>query len=127
MRIARLDHFVLTVSDAEATVEFYARVLGMKPVTFGGGRRALAFGDQKINLHELGSEHLPNARNAGSGTADVCFICDAPLDAVVEHLERAEVEIELGPAGADGAQGPLESVWLRDPDGNLIELSNRRR
>ncbi len=97
----------------------------MEAVAFAGGRRALRFGDQKINLDEVESEHLPNALHAGSGTADLCFLTSTPLDAVAARLKALDVEIEKGPAPADGARWPLQSVWFRDPDGNLIEVANR--
>jgi len=124
-QIAALDHLVLTVRDIAATVDFYERAIGMRSFTFAGGTRtALAFGDQKINLHELGAEYLPNARAAGPGTADFCLLTPTPLDAVVAHLERMGIAVEQGPDRADGARAPLRSIWLRDPDGNLVELAN---
>jgi len=125
MRVAALDHIVLTVRDIAATVEFYERVLGLVPVTFANGTRtALAFGVQKINLHEQGHEFLPNARNARPGSADMCLLTKTPLHEVVAHLRARGVEIEHGPDAADGAQEPLRSLWIRDPDGNLVELAN---
>jgi catechol 2,3-dioxygenase-like lactoylglutathione lyase family enzyme len=125
IRVEAIDHLVLTVRDLSVTIDFYELVLGMEAVSFAGDRRALRFGDQKINLHEVEREHLPNARNAGDGTADLCFLTSTPLEAVVERLSALEVEIEEGPAPADGARGPLRSVWFRDPDGNLIEVANQ--
>jgi catechol 2,3-dioxygenase-like lactoylglutathione lyase family enzyme len=126
IRIEDLDHFVLTVRDIDATTSFYERVLGMRAFTFAdGARTAIAFGEHKINLHEVGREHLPNARDAGPGSADVCFLTATPLEEVVDHLAALEVPIEHGPDAADGARGPLRSVWFRDPDGNLIEVANR--
>lgn len=123
--ISDLDHLVLTVRDLGATVSFYERVLGMRAFTFAGGTRtALAFGTQKINLHEYGHEHLPNAREARPGSADFCLLTDTPLDDVVAHLAELDIDIEHGPDAADGARGPLRSIWLRDPDGNLVELAN---
>lgn len=123
--VASIDHVVLTVRDVEATVAFYERVLGMHGIWFaGGGRRALAFGAQKLNLHEAGREHTPNASSAGPGTADLCLLTATPLDEILDHLQAEGVEVEQGPSTADGAQGPLQSIWLRDPDGNLIEVSN---
>jgi catechol 2,3-dioxygenase-like lactoylglutathione lyase family enzyme len=125
-RITDLDHLVLTVRDPDVTASFYERVLGMRPFTFADGTRtALAFGRHKINLHQVGREHLPNAREARPGSADLCFLTDTPLDDVVAHLGELGVSIEHGPDAADGARGPLRSVWFRDPDGNLIELANR--
>ena len=126
MNILGLDHVVLTVRDLEATIDFYGRALGMRAVSFARGkRRALAFGDQKINLHLLGAEFMPNARVAGPGTADLCFLTDTPLEQAVARLESEGVDIEHGPAAAEGARGPLLSVWFRDPDGNLVEVANR--
>ncbi len=125
IRVDAIDHVVLTVRDLSVTIDFYELVLGMEAIAFAGGRRALRFGDQKINLHELGNEHLPNARHAGPGTADLCLLTPTPLDSVVARLRALDVDIEAGPAPADGALGPLLSVWFRDPDGNLIEVANR--
>ncbi len=123
MRIERLDHLVLTVADLEATVDFYGRVLGMRPETFGEGRRALRFGDQKINLHLAGHEFEPKAERPTPGSADLCFVTDTPLEVVQRHLVEAGVEIEEGPVSRTGAIGPIRSVYLRDPDRNLIEIS----
>lgn len=123
MRVERLDHLVLTVADIDATVDFYSRVLGMAPVTFGAGRRALTFGDSKINLHQAGHEFEPRARQATPGSADVCLIIDRTIDQVVDQLTQLSVAIEVGPVDRTGAKGPIRSVYLRDPDGNLIELS----
>lgn len=124
MRVARIDHVVLTVADLERTLSFYQRVLGMTPVTFGEGRRALAFGDQKLNLHQAGREFEPKARRPTPGAVDVCFTTDVPLDEVIAHLRAESVVIELGPVAKVGARGPLRSVYFRDPDGNLVEVSN---
>lgn len=125
--LARLDHLVLTVADVEATCSFYQRVLGMRPVTFGEGRRALAFGQQKINLHPAGAEFEPHAARPVPGSADLCFIAETPLDQVTAHLQTCGVDIEEGPVARTGAEGPIRSVYFRDPDGNLIEVSNRIR
>ncbi len=126
MRVARLDHVVLTVRDLDATTAFYERVLGMRRIEFAGGTRvALAFGEQKLNLHEQGSEFLPNAREARPGSADLCLLVETPLDQVLAHLRSQGVALEHGPDGADGATGPLRSVWIRDPDGNLVELAEK--
>ncbi|WP_371405615.1 VOC family protein [Kribbella sp. NBC_00662] len=124
MRIDRLDHLVLTVADVDATVDFYQRVLGMEPVTFKGGRRALTFGNSKINLHQSGHEFEPKAARPGPGTADLCFIVDEPIDQIRAELAEHGVEIEEGPVERTGATGPILSVYFRDPDQNLIELSN---
>jgi catechol 2,3-dioxygenase-like lactoylglutathione lyase family enzyme len=127
MNVARLDHLVLTVADVDRTCEFYESVLGMRRITFGDGRTAMRFGDQKLNLHQHGNEVFPNARHAAPGTADLCFILETPIEQVVAELEAAGVPIELGPAEKDGALGPITSVYIRDPDENLIELSNYPR
>jgi catechol 2,3-dioxygenase-like lactoylglutathione lyase family enzyme len=124
MKVNRLDHLVLTVADLEATTGFYQRVLGMEAVTFKGGRRALAFGTSKINLHQVGHEFEPKAARPGPGTADLCFIVDEPVEQVRTELVALGVEIEDGPVERTGATGPILSVYLRDPDGNLVELSN---
>ncbi|MDX6348784.1 MAG: hypothetical protein QOF84_3574 [Streptomyces sp.] len=123
MRIDRLDHLVLTVADIQATIGFYSRVLGMEPVTFGDGRRALAFGDSKINLHQVGHELDPRARRPTRGSADLCFIVRTPLEQVLAELISKGIRVEEGPVKRTGALGPIESVYLRDPDGNLIEIS----
>ncbi|GAA4633977.1 VOC family protein [Actinoallomurus vinaceus] len=119
----RLDHLVLTVADIDRTVDFYTRVLGMEPVTFGAGRKALNFGPHKINLHRQGAEFEPKAARPTPGSADLCLITETPIDAVVRHLEDCGVPIEEGPVARTGAQGPITSVYFRDPDGNLIEVS----
>jgi len=124
MNIDRVDHFVLTVADVDATCDFYSRVLGMDVVIFGQGRKALSFGTQKINLHQHHREFEPKARQPTPGSGDFCLITSAPLDEVVEHLKRCHVSIEDGPVARTGAQGPIESVYFRDPDGNLVEVSH---
>ena len=124
MRIQRIDHVVLTVADLEKTIQFYERVLGMTGVAFGEGRRALAFGDQKLNLHQAGREFEPKARQPTRGAIDICFTTDTPLDQVAAHLLDCSVAIELGPVEKTGARRPLRSLYFRDPDGNLIEVSN---
>ena len=124
MQIERLDHLVMTVADIEATCAFYARVMGMQVVTFGMGRKALAFGQQKINLHERGKEFEPKANVPTPGSADLCFIASTPISEVIRHLNEECIEIILGPVKRTGAMGQLESVYFRDPDGNLIEISN---
>jgi Raf kinase inhibitor-like YbhB/YbcL family protein len=123
MRIARADHFVLTVRDIDATVEWYRTVLGMQPVVFGDGRRALVFGNQKFNLHQAGHELEPKAATPTRGSADLCLISAVPLDEARAHLHALGVPIELGPVGRTGATGPITSVYLRDLDQNLIEIS----
>ena len=124
MRIDRLDHLVLTVKNISATCDFYSQALGMEVVTFGENRKALAFGCQKINLHEAGHEVEPKAHRPTHGSADLCFITQEPVSRIIEHLNRLGIEIIEGPVKRTGAQGPIESVYLRDPDGNLIEISN---
>jgi catechol 2,3-dioxygenase-like lactoylglutathione lyase family enzyme len=123
VRIDRIDHFVLTVRDVEATCEFYSRALGMEVEEFDG-RRALKFGRQKINLHQAGAEFEPKAEKPTPGAGDFCLITDVPLERVVEHLRSCSVEIIDGPVARSGATGRLESVYFRDPDGNLVEVSN---
>lgn len=123
MKILRLDHMVLTVADVAATCDFYARVLGMEVVTFGQGRKALAFGAQKINLHQAGREFEPKAARPTPGSADLCLIAGITLDAVMTHLAAQNVAIEEGPVARTGATGPIRSVYFRDPDGNLVEVS----
>jgi catechol 2,3-dioxygenase-like lactoylglutathione lyase family enzyme len=122
MRIASLDHLVLTVASIAATVEFYER-LGMRAETFGDGRRALRFGSQKINLHEAGAEFAPHAVRPVPGSGDLCFLVDGSLEETARVLGEAGVDIELGPVGREGAVGTLVSLYVRDPDGNLVELS----
>jgi catechol 2,3-dioxygenase-like lactoylglutathione lyase family enzyme len=124
MNVDRIDHVVLTVRDLGATIEFYTRVLGMREVTFGAGRKALAFGRQKLNLHEAGRELPPTAANPCPGTADLCFVTRTPLSEVIAHLRACGVPILQGPVPKTGALGPIESVYVRDPADNLIELSN---
>lgn len=123
MRIARLDHLVLTVRDIAATCDFYGRVLGMQVVTFGEGRKALAFGQQKFNLHEAGREFEPKAQRPTPGSADLCLIADGRLEDVIAHLRACGVPILEGPVRRTGAVGPILSVYFRDPDQNLIEVS----
>ena len=122
MRIRSLDHLVLTVADPEATVAFYER-LGMRREAFEDGRIALRFGEQKINLHQAGRPIQPHARRPTPGSADVCLLVDGTLDAVERELEAAGVVFELGPVPRTGATGPIRSLYLRDPDDNLVELS----
>ena len=125
MRVIALDHLVLTVADIDATVVFYER-LGMRGETFGDGRRALRFGQQKINLHQAGAEFEPYALRPTPGSADLCFLVEGPLEHVARALADAGVEIELGPVERMGAAGVIDSLYVRDPDGNLVELSRLR-
>jgi len=122
--IDRLDHLVLTVRDLATTIDFYTRVLGMELVTFGGNRKALRFGQQKINLHEVEREFEPKASRPTPGSSDLCFIVSVPVDEAAERLHVEGVRAIEGPVDRTGAIGPIRSVYLRDPDGNLIELSN---
>jgi catechol 2,3-dioxygenase-like lactoylglutathione lyase family enzyme len=121
--IDRLDHLVLTVRDVEATCAFYSRVLHMEPVTFAGGRRALSFGHQKLNLHPAEAPISPHASHPTPGSADLCFITTTPIAEVVIHLQSLGVSITEGPVCRTGATGPITSVYFRDPDFNLIEVS----
>jgi catechol 2,3-dioxygenase-like lactoylglutathione lyase family enzyme len=124
IRIKRIDHVVLTVRDLEVTCEFYHRVLGFEVVRFGEGRTALSFGGQKFNLHEAGNEFTPRAAKPVPGSADFCLIADTPLEEVIAHLKACDVAIEEGPVPKTGATGALVSVYFRDPDNNLVEVSN---
>lgn len=127
MNVLRIDHVVLTVRDIDATIAWYERVMGMRAVTFGDGRRGLAFGDQKLNLHQAGDEFLPKASIPMPGSVDLCFTTDVPLDDVAAHLRAEGVAIEVGPVAKVGARAPLRSLYVRDPDGNLIEIANEAR
>jgi catechol 2,3-dioxygenase-like lactoylglutathione lyase family enzyme len=122
--ITHLDHLVLTVKDVSRSVAFYTKVLGMTVVVFDRGRVALSFGRQKINLHEEGKEFEPKAMRPTSGSADLCFISDASIDSVTSTLASQGIEIVEGPVSKTGACGPIRSIYFRDPDGNLIEVSN---
>lgn len=124
MRIDHLDHLVLTVADPDRTVAFYRDVLGMTAEEFGGGRRALRFGPSKINLHEAGHELEPKAATPTPGSADLCLVTLDPIEQVRAELAGHGVVVEEGPVRRTGARGPLLSVYLRDPDGNLVEISN---
>jgi catechol 2,3-dioxygenase-like lactoylglutathione lyase family enzyme len=121
--IEQLDHLVRTVAKIDATVDFYSEVLGMDAVSFDG-RKALRFGDQKINLHQRGHEFNPRAAHPTPGSADLCFVTLTPLDEVVDYLTLLRIHIEEGPVERTGAVGKLRSVYIRDPDHNLVEISN---
>ena len=125
--VTALDHLVLTVRDLSATLAFYQKVLGMQARGFvaadGSERHALYFGAQKINLHVAGQEFEPKAQAPTSGSADLCFLTDIPLETWMDHLGTRNVLIEEGPVPRSGATGPIRSIYLRDPDGNLIEVS----
>ena len=125
MHIDSLDHLVLTVADIDISCAFYQRVLGMEVITFGAGRKALAFGSQKINLHPAGREFEPKAQRPTPGSADLCFLTSLPLAQVQTHLAACGITVTEGPVQRTGAQGPILSVYFRDPDLNLIEVSNR--
>lgn len=120
----RIDHLVLTVKSVETTCEFYREALGLEIVTFGAGRRALQVGRQKINLHEVGREFEPKARRPTPGSGDFCVVTSRPLTQLVDHLTALGVAIEAGPVERTGATGPIRSIYLRDPDGNLVEVAN---
>ncbi len=123
--IDHLDHIVLTTARTGECIDFYTRVLGMKLERFGEGRMALKFGGQKINLHERGKEFEPKAMAALPGTLDICFIAAVPLKEVIARLAACNVPIIEGPVAKTGALGPIRSVYVRDPDGNLVEISEQ--
>ena len=124
INITQLDHLVLTVKSIEVTCAFYQNILGMEIITFGDNRKALKFSNQKINLHELGKEFEPKAYKPCSGAIDMCLISDTPLKNIISHLNQHNISIEEGPIERTGATGKLLSVYIRDPDKNLIEISN---
>lgn len=126
-RIEGLDHLVLTVSDLDATLRFYEGILGLRAERFvaadGGERLALRLGAQKINLHEAGAEYAPHAARPLPGSADLCLLTSTPLGQWQAHLDAQGVQVELGPVPRSGATGPIRSIYIRDPDGNLIEIA----
>jgi catechol 2,3-dioxygenase-like lactoylglutathione lyase family enzyme len=124
MNVEAIDHLVLTVKDIDATCAFYAQALGMRVKSVGGGRKALSFGKQKINLHQYGQEFEPKAKKPTPGSADLCFVTAVPISEVIEHLSVSGVEILEGPVQRGGALGNILSVYFLDPDGNLVEVSN---
>ena len=125
MKIKHLDHIVLTVRNVETTCHFYQKVLGMQVESFGKqGHKALHFGHHSIKLHQLGQELTPHAKFPTPGAADICLITDSDIDEVITHIKLYGVEIEQGPVRRTGAQGEIISVYFRDPDANLIEVSN---
>ena len=124
MIIDRIDHIVLTVQDIDKTVEFYTNILGMNMVEFNQGRKALTFGNQKINLHQKGKEFEPKAYIPTCGSIDLCFITSTKIDQVKEELKDKGIEIIQGIVERTGAIGKIQSIYIRDPDKNLIELSN---
>jgi len=124
MKIDSIDHVVFTVKDINATCEFYSKVLGMETVTFGEGRKALAFGSQKINLQQLGRESTLIAEKPTPGSADICFVTSMPISEIIAHLNSCGVRLVGGPVERNGARGLMMSVYFRDPDLNLVEVSN---
>jgi catechol 2,3-dioxygenase-like lactoylglutathione lyase family enzyme len=124
MKIDSIDHVVFTVKEINATCEFYTKVLGMEVITFGEGRKALAFGSQKINLQQLGRESTLVAEKPTPGSADICFVTSVPVSEVIAHLNSCGVRLVGGPVQRDGARGLMTSVYFRDPDLNLVEVSN---
>ena len=126
MKISHLDHLVLTVADIETTCQFYQSALNFEVITFAENRKALLFGSQKINLHEAGKEFEPKALRPTVGSADLCFVAETPLDEVIAHLQNRNINIIEGPIQRTGATGKILSIYLRDPDQNLIEISNYR-
>ena len=124
MKTLSLDHIVLTVRDIDASVQFYTKVMGMELTVFGNNRKALSFGSQKINLHQFTKEFEPKAEIPTPGSADLCFLTSTPVNEVISELQRMDVEILEGPVQRTGATGPILSVYFRDPDRNLIEVSN---
>jgi len=121
--ITGIDHFVLTVASLEATLDFYERVLGMRRQTIAGRPASLLFGTQKINVHQIDRTFEPKAARPTAGCGDFCLVTDQPLAEVIAHLKAEGVLIEVGPVERNGAQGPMTSVYFRDPDGNLVEVS----
>ena len=124
VRISHIDHLVLTVKDIEHTCQFYHRVLGVEIISYGEGRKALKFGNQKFNLHQAGNEFNPIAKNPVPGSADICLISYTNINRVITELKQKNIEIAAGPVERTGANGKLISVYIYDPDGNLIEISN---
>uniref|UniRef100_A0A8C5XFW7 Glyoxalase domain-containing protein 5 n=1 Tax=Microcebus murinus TaxID=30608 RepID=A0A8C5XFW7_MICMU len=121
--IHRLDHIVMTVKSIKDTTMFYSKILGMEVTTFKN-RKALCFGDQKFNLHEVGKEFEPKAAHTVPGSLDICLITEVPLEQMIQHLKACDVPIEEGPVPRTGAKGPIMSIYFWDPDRNLIEVSN---
>ncbi len=126
IRVAALDHLVLTVRDLDATRRFYETVLGMRAEEFQPGRWALIFGRQKLNLHIAGQVIDPNVRHATPGSADLCLLTESPMADILAHLEACGVAVIEGPVGRTGATGPIESVYVYDPDENLVEIATAR-
>jgi len=127
MKIKQIDHLVLTVKNIEASCKFYTTVMGMKEIDFGQGRKAVIFGNQKINFHQQGKEFEPRALHPTPGSADLCFITDAPMAEVIAHVRACRIEIIEGPVKKTGAMGSMTSIYIRDPDQNLIEIATYQR
>lgn len=125
MLIQQIDHLVLTVKDTEKICVFYKKVLGMEVISFEHNRKALKFGNQKINIHQLGQEFEPKASLPTPGSYDICFITTTPIEKVINHMKKNETKIIEGPVKRTGAAGSLTSIYLRDPDGNLLEIANQ--
>jgi catechol 2,3-dioxygenase-like lactoylglutathione lyase family enzyme len=123
MKLTHLDHLVLTVENVEASCAFYTRILGMQEVAFGHGRKAVIFRNQKINFHQQSGEFEPKALRPTPGSGDLCFITTQPLSEVVRHIRDYGVEIVAGPVERTGALGSMMSIYIRDPDQNLIEIA----
>jgi len=124
IKIKSMDHLVITASNLRTTVDFYSRVLGMEHVEFGDGLHAMHFGDQKFNIHDASTDVTPKAENIVPGSEDFCLLTETPISEVVDHLQACGVAVEEGPITRSGAAGTLDSVYFRDPDGNLVEVSN---
>ena len=124
MEVINIDHIVLTVRDIEASVAFYQSTLGMSREEFAEGRVALKYGNQKINLHPYGNEFSPHAESPQPGSADLCFIINGSIEQAMIEVKTKGIELEEGPVTRTGAKGPITSFYIRDPDGNLIELSS---
>ena len=124
MKISNIDHIVLTVKDIDKTIQFYQSVMEMEKENFGDGRIALKFGSQKINLHEYGNEFEPKATKPVPGSEDLCFITETELEKAISHVKSKGISIIEGPVKRTGAVGTISSFYFRDPDGNLIEVSN---
>ena len=123
--ITQIDHLVLTVSDIEASVAFYTHVLKLRAETFADNRRALHFGNQKINLHDAQAPYIPHAKTPIPGSLDLCFLSEVSVEQWITVFAKHKISIETGPVQKMGATGPIISVYVRDPDGNLIEISNQ--
>ena len=124
MKVSHLDHLVLTVADIEISCQFYQSALNFEVITFGQNRKALKFGNQKINVQQVGKEFEPKALHPTAGSADLCFIAETSLEEVIAHLQTQNIDIIEGPIERTGAMGKILSIYLRDPDQNLIEIAN---